>query len=514
VLPLWACTAGAACLLAYWGQGRIGELRILIENFTPQWSWRVGGRRTNPDQDQTGLGHIGFLKGSGRIVVRVKPGEGSRVPTLLRTATYREFRTPNNWAARARRDRAGSPVRDDAVYAESRPVDWQLRQTIGDQQVRIAAYLEGGKDVLPLPMRVTRLENLGVFTLRTNGLGVVFADGPGVVVFDAFFANSGSLDSDPTGEADLDIPDPELAAVEAVVAEMDLAGKDLQHQLRTVSAFFQDKFEYSLWQGLQAQREASPTPLARFLLDQRRGHCEYFATATVMILRQLKIPARYAVGWAVQEASGDGYVVRERHAHAWCIYYDSADKQWHELDTTPASWIKEEDARASLFEFLSDFWQRIKFEIAKWRWGQTNIRDYVWWIIGPMLVFLLYRLLRRKPGKRARLAAARDDHRPERFGLDSEFYRVEKKLGELGFIRAPGETQARFVERVVRDVRVAELRDAMFAMLQAHYRLRFDPMGLTPEEREALSLRVREAVARLGRPQVSTQAVPGSESRP
>ena len=218
------------------------------------------------------------------------------------------------------------------------------------------------------------------------------------------------------------------------------------------------------------------------------------------MLRELGIPARYAVGWAVDEASGKGYVVRERHAHAWCLYYDRNDNQWHDLDTTPAIWAEEEKKRASFFEFLSDGWERIKFEFMKWRWGQSNIREYVWWIIGPMLVFLLYRLLRRQSGEKKQGKLAGQDRLPDRLGLDSEFYLLERKLAELSFVRAPGETQAQLVERAVRDVRVSDLREVMFAMLRAHYRLRFDPRGRTPEEREALGLRVRDALARLAEP--------------
>jgi hypothetical protein len=350
-------------------------------------------------------------------------------------------------------------------------------------------------------MGVSRLENLQAFSLRTNSFGAVLAQGPELVVFDAEFGSDGSIDSTPTG-ADYGLPPDELPAVEAAVAEAVPERGDTTKVLNSVRGFFQGKFQYSLWQSVRFKRGEGTTPLGRFLLTDRKGHCEYFATATVLMLRKLGIPARYAVGWAVQEPSGSGYVIRERHAHAWCIYYDHADNQWHEFDTTPASWVEEENKRASMFEFLSDTWQRIKFEFVKWRSGQSHIRDYLWWVIGPMLVFLLYRLLRRKPGERKHGRSDCDDRLPARLGLDSEFYLVEKKLGELGFIRPPGETQAQFVERAVRDVRVAGLRDVMFAVLRAHYRLRFDPLGLTQEEREALGLRVRNAVERLGHSQV------------
>jgi hypothetical protein len=498
VFPLWAVALGTACLVAYWGQDRLGDLRVLMESFTPQWGWRVSGSRTNPDQDRTSIGQIGRFRGSGRIVIRLEPTEGSMPPSLLRTASYRFYRSPV-WSAGSGREERDILSSYDTVVAEPHTSTWVLRHGYGDQVFRMATYLEGGMDLLPLPLGVTTLRDLPVFSLKTNGLGVVLAEGPGIVLFEVEAGGGGSMDS-PPGVVDLMVPDRESEAVELCVAGLKTRQGDTARLVREVTRFFQDDFEYSLWQGRWFGRDDNPTPLARFLIQDRRGHCEYFATATVLMLRQLDIPARYAVGWAVDETSGNGYVVRERHAHAWCLYYDVNDDQWHDLDTTPAIWAEEEKKRASIFEFLSDGWQRIKFEFMKWRWGQSNFRDYVWWIIGPLLVFLLYRLLRRKTGEKKKGKPAGHDRLPARLGLDSEFYLLEKKLAELSFVRGPGETQAQLVERAVRDVRVSDLREVMFAMLRAHYRLRFDPMGLTPEEREALGLRVRDALAQLAEP--------------
>ena len=84
-----------------------------------------------------------------------------------------------------------------------------------------------------------------------------------------------------------------------MIAELQLKQQSRKQALRTLSAFFQDtdKFRYSTWQGPGKLRSTNETPLARFLLRTRSGHCEYFATATVLLLRQLGIPARYAVGY-------------------------------------------------------------------------------------------------------------------------------------------------------------------------------------------------------------------------
>ena len=194
------------------------------------------------------------------------------------------------------------------------------------------------------------------------------------------------------------------SADKKIIAEMQLGGKTTNQMIRAVSAFFQDRFTYSLWQKTRYGRGAS-SPLTEFLTGTNRsGHCEYFATATTLLLRQLGIPTRYAVGWSVQEMKGTTGVIRERHAHAWCLYW--LNDQWHDLDTTPGSWVAAENRRASMFQFLGDAWSRLKFEFLKWKAGQSTLRDYIWWIVGPMLLFLLYRLLRRKDGKRARAKSA------------------------------------------------------------------------------------------------------------
>lgn len=67
--------------------------------------------------------------------------------------------------------------------------------------------------------------------------------------------------------------------------------------------------------------------LTRFVLEDRVGYCEYFATAMAVMLRQTGVPARVAVGFLpgerVTTASSDSdegldeYVVTTRDAHAW-----------------------------------------------------------------------------------------------------------------------------------------------------------------------------------------------------
>ncbi|MEM9137769.1 MAG: transglutaminase domain-containing protein, partial [Cyanobacteria bacterium P01_F01_bin.42] len=78
------------------------------------------------------------------------------------------------------------------------------------------------------------------------------------------------------------------------------------------------------------------TPLEAFLLDHRSGHCEYFASATALLLRSTGIPARYVAGYSVSEFSPaeQQYIGRVRDAHAWVMAY--VDGAWRTIDTTPS----------------------------------------------------------------------------------------------------------------------------------------------------------------------------------
>lgn len=62
-------------------------------------------------------------------------------------------------------------------------------------------------------------------------------------------------------------------------------------------------------------------PLDWFLFDLRRGFCNYYASAEVVLLRSLGIPARLAVGFAPGQWERGRYLVRDKDAHAWPEVY-------------------------------------------------------------------------------------------------------------------------------------------------------------------------------------------------
>lgn len=81
--------------------------------------------------------------------------------------------------------------------------------------------------------------------------------------------------------------------------------------------FGNGEFTYSL--DLRPPVDADLDPIEDFLVNQRRGHCQYFASAMVMMLRQSGIPCRIVVGYRPTEYNklGSYFPVRQSDAHAW-----------------------------------------------------------------------------------------------------------------------------------------------------------------------------------------------------
>ncbi len=85
------------------------------------------------------------------------------------------------------------------------------------------------------------------------------------------------------------------------------------------------------------QPPANQDPVDWVLFDLRQGYCNYYASAMVMMLRGLGIPARMAAGFAQGEwdAAQNAYVVREREAHTWVeVFFPGYG--WIEFEPTAA----------------------------------------------------------------------------------------------------------------------------------------------------------------------------------
>jgi transglutaminase-like putative cysteine protease len=88
--------------------------------------------------------------------------------------------------------------------------------------------------------------------------------------------------------------------------------------------------------SLEADARGSDHPIDEFLFTRKTGYCEHYATAMVLMLRTIGIPARLVTGFLATEWNefGNYYTVRQRDAHAWVeVYYPQSG--WVTMDPTP-----------------------------------------------------------------------------------------------------------------------------------------------------------------------------------
>jgi transglutaminase-like putative cysteine protease len=353
----------------------------------------------------------------------------------------------------------------------------------------VHARLAGGKGILALPSGTSRIEDLRVGEVQRNRLGTVkVQDGPALVTYRAFFS-PGAAPAAPPDERDLRVPGSESPVISRIAMDLGLASQPPQQILRTLSSYFEERFRYTL---VQRERNSAFAPLEDFLLRSRSGHCEYFATATVLLLRQAGVPARYATGYMVQEFSRleNRYIVRARHAHAWALAY--VEGSWHSFDTTPSAWMALEEENSSWHRGLSDLWSWVAFHASRW-WNAVrgSLRGYLGWLAVPLGALLVWRWY--GSSLFPRLRRRRRDSLVVRSwpGQDSEFYTLEKRLAELGLGRHPWEPLGRWAERVEGAKIQPASAEPLRVIISLHNRYRFDPNGIGPTERERLKSQVQ-----------------------
>ncbi len=83
-----------------------------------------------------------------------------------------------------------------------------------------------------------------------------------------------------------------------------------------------------------------------FWFDGKEGFCEHYASAFVVLMRAMDVPARIVTGYqGAEEPDADGWrIVRQSHAHAWAEYWQDG-AGWLRADPTAA--VAPERVRAS-----------------------------------------------------------------------------------------------------------------------------------------------------------------------
>jgi len=291
--------------------------------------------------------------------------------------------------------------------------------------------LEGGltnQSVIPMALGTKRLGGIAAGSVAANSMGTTQVNQPehGAASMQ-LSADSGvaSGDHDPS-DRDLEVPlHEEIGGIDEFLEKMGWEGlslgeppwakapptisaeeaKELEHRLRME---FSTQFKYSTF----SDYSRSGKPISDFLNEQQVGHCEYFASATTMLMRRIGVPARYCVGFVVRE-QGNGekeWILRGKHAHAWCqIYVGGTWRQergerklewrcrggrWIEVDLTPPGWLDERPD--GWLQGIADWFQKFRTGAILWFAGPVVSTVLNWVLVlfgGGLVIYLIVKLI-------------------------------------------------------------------------------------------------------------------------
>ena len=298
----------------------------------------------------------------------------------------------------------------------------------------------------------------------------------------------------------LQLPDPTDPRVAPLAAQVTASMATPYDRAVGIARYLKSDFQYSL-----DSTHGDVDPLADFLFVNRTGHCEYFASAMVVMLRSIGIPARIVNGFFGGEynAYGEYVALRKADAHSWVEAFFPG-RGWATFDPTPGaaqdlradtSWLRTvndaiDAAKLAWYRWVIEYnlekqfqffasligWHRSDadgFVDAPVGWKDVQqmaqrVRELPWANLGggaalvllgiPALVWVVRR--RRRAGPRA--------VRPSGPAI-AAYRRMKRVLRRAGFARRPPETQLEFARRVAaaRPAVAADVENVTWTYLRA-----------------------------------------------
>ncbi len=226
-----------------------------------------------------------------------------------------------------------------------------------------------------------------------------------------------------------------------------------QQKIGAIENYFRTNFRYSL-EAIPDANLRGRSRLNAFLTERRDAHCEYFATATALLLRSQGIPCRLAGGYLVYEMNNEReyYAAQNKNAHAWVEAYDELKQTWLTVEATPSipeyiasHQVSESESEGSTengsagrenFSLLTMLqgWYAVLSE----NWNSFVRSRYAWTL--PVALLAIFIALRfRKSSLRARGTVV---------PVSKEVRRADSLARKIGYHRAASETCNQFADRL------------------------------------------------------------------
>ena len=128
----------------------------------------------------------------------------------------------------------------------------------------------------------------------------------------------------------LEIPDNVKPDIKDLAAKISTSQDDPYDKAQAITNYLRANIQYA---ASLTEPPVGQDPVLWVLFDYKKGFCNYYASAEVLMLRSVGIPARLAVGFAQGQYQAGEYIVRQRDAHAWPeVYFPGIG--WVEFEPT------------------------------------------------------------------------------------------------------------------------------------------------------------------------------------
>jgi transglutaminase-like putative cysteine protease len=317
--------------------------------------------------EEVKLGQLGEILENDSVVMSVEFADEERRPThpegepLFRGVTLVEY---ENGSWRRRQQRSPQMIVSMKQFRNNGPVRRKVIRQIIKLEPNDSPILFAMRPVLELSAAGRSspyLNPIDGTLYRPEGRGTYDYE----VLSDANFESpqeEEEIPSESRHKALLAIPEGLKARLREIALPLvqDVSKKgsdDVAEKARALESYLRDsgRFSYTLEMNVV---DPNLDPVEDFLVNRRRGHCEYFASALTLLLRSIGIPARMVNGFK----GGDwneltqSMNVRQKHAHSWVEAYvgtvearSVADARgmpiWVVLDPTPGADRDESIAR-------------------------------------------------------------------------------------------------------------------------------------------------------------------------
>ncbi len=297
----------------------------------------TGIGRTTGFSDSVDLGVTSRIRGNRNVAMRLQYSEPVADAGSLRFkgATFEYYRN-RRWFRELRPSLNLRRRSDGFQYLQRRSRETPSAGEVNSSR-RAEIFLEplgNNSLVVPVETKAVRLDNMPLMSDPGGALMTQAFGRRDTLRFEVelhpepFLA--GRLDPDGPLNA-LQIGDEVTPAIRDLAAQLMGDGSEEQQLDRLLQALVRD---YSYSDDLSGRD--GQNPLEEFLFVYKSGHCEYFASAMVLMLRSQGIPARYVTGFLGAELNPleSYYIVRQQNAHAW-VEAHTPSRGWQVYDPTP-----------------------------------------------------------------------------------------------------------------------------------------------------------------------------------